>query len=83
MHKDIDYYELQHAKINQKMLVVVIPKEGLVGRALPILLLVYSGKKKATFRPETGPEFPQNDKDLPHINRKKYFACFRAESFFF
>ena len=53
--------------------------------------------KKETFYPETGPEFPQIDKnqklcktptiiqwgkiDLPHINRKKYFACFGAESF--
>ena len=47
--------------------------------------------KKETFRPETGPGFPQYDqnpklfgtnlfllewckKDLPHFNRKKYFA---------
>ncbi len=53
--------------------------------------------KKETFCPETGPEFPSNDKnlklfgtliqwcknDLPNISRKNYFACFRAESSFF
>ena len=41
-------------------------------------------QKKETFRPETGPEFPQNDKNLKLCKKrlKNYFACFGAESFF-
>ncbi len=50
---------------------------------------MYSAPQKVSFRPETGPEFPQNDKNTqvqkkiwPASIRKKYFACFGAETYF-
>ncbi len=41
--------------------------------------------KKESFRSETGPEFPQNDKNAiyPTSIGKNYFACFAAETYFF
>ncbi len=54
----------------------------------------YSGKKKETFHPETGPEVIKSrnflgpiihwcKKDLSHINRKKLFCLFRGGKFLF
>ena len=46
--------------------------------------------KSITFRPETGPAFPQNDKNPKHTGANKiwptligknYFACFGTESY--
>ncbi len=50
----------------------------------PLLFFHIQCSQKVSFRPETGPEFPQNEKkNLADINRKKLICMFRGGNFLF